>query len=121
MQFADGRLADPPIALSEVQGYAYEAAVRGAALLEAFGEQPVDGLADWAADLKERFARDFWVDTPEGGHVAIALDGAGAKVDSVTSNMGHLLGTGILDARRRPVWSRCSPPPTWPPASGCAP
>ena len=51
VQFADGRLADPPIALCEVQGYAYEAAVRGAALLAAFGEEPVDGLADWAADL----------------------------------------------------------------------
>ncbi len=36
------------------------------------------------------------MDTPEGGHVAIALDGTGAKVDSVASNMGHLLGTGIL-------------------------
>ena len=98
VQFADGRLADPPIALSEVQGYAYEAAVRGAALLEAFGEEPVEGLADWAASLKERFARDFWVDTPEGGHVAIALDGQGTKVDSIASNMGHLLGTGILGA-----------------------
>ncbi len=96
VQFADGRLADPPIALSEVQGYAHEAAVRGAALLEAFGEAPVDGLAEWAASLKERFARDFWVDTPEGGHVAIALDGSDVPVDSVTSNMGHLLGTGIL-------------------------
>jgi hypothetical protein len=100
VQFADGRLADPPIALSEVQGYAYEAAVRGAALLEAFGEQPVEGLADWAASLKQRFARDFWVDTPDGGHVAIALDGQGTKVDSVASNMGHLLGTGILGAEQ---------------------
>jgi hypothetical protein len=100
VQFADGRLAEAPIALSEVQGYAYEAAVRGAALLAAFGEEPVAGLADWAADLKERFARDFWVDTAEGGHVAIALDGTGARVDSVASNMGHLLGTGILDADR---------------------
>ncbi|CAN5668328.1 glycogen debranching N-terminal domain-containing protein [soil metagenome] len=100
VQFADGRLADPPIALSEVQGYAYEAAVRGTALLEAFGQEPVDCLAAWAADLKDRFARDFWVDTPEGGHVAIALDGTGARVDSVASNVGHLLGTGILDAAR---------------------
>ena len=100
VQFADGRLADPPIALCEVQGYAYEAAVRGAALLAAFGEEPVEGLADWAADLRERFGREFWVDTAEGGHVAIALDGSGAQVDSVTSNMGHLLGTGILDADR---------------------
>ena len=96
VQFADGRLAEPPIALCEVQGYAHEAAVRGAALLAAFDEPPVDGLLDWAASLRERFQRDFWVDTPEGGHVAIALDRSAAQVDSVTSNMGHLLGTGIL-------------------------
>ena len=53
VQHADGRLAEPPIALCEVQGYAYEAAVRGAALLEAFGEPAVDGLAEWAADLRD--------------------------------------------------------------------
>jgi hypothetical protein len=96
VQFADGGLADPPIALCEVQAYAHEAAVRGAALLEAFGEDPVPGLADWAAGLRERFATDFWVDSPDGGHVAIALDGQGRRADSVTSNMGHLLGTGLL-------------------------
>jgi glycogen debranching enzyme len=96
VQFADGRLAEPPIALCEVQGYAVEAAVHGAALLAAFGEAPVEGLAAWADDLRDRFRRDFWVETPEGGHVAIALDAAGRRVDSVTSNMGHLLGTGIL-------------------------
>jgi glycogen debranching enzyme len=56
----------------------------------------VPGLGGWAADLRERFAKEFWVDTPEGGHVAIALDRDGAPVDSVTSNMGHLLGTGLL-------------------------
>jgi N-terminal domain of (some) glycogen debranching enzymes len=100
VQFADGRLAEPPIALSEVQGYAHEAAVRGAALLEAFGEPPVAGLVDWAAGLRERFDREFWVPTAEGGHVAIALDRAGAPVDSVTSNMGHLLGTGLLHEER---------------------
>jgi glycogen debranching enzyme len=43
------------------------------------------------------------VDTPEGGHVAIALDGAGRPAGAVASNMGHLLGTGILspDQARR--------------------
>ena len=100
VQHADGRLAEPPIALCEVQGYAYEAAVRGAALLAAFDEPPMGGLAAWAEDLRERFQRDFWVSTPEGGHVAIALDKAGEQVGSVTSNMGHLLGTGILTAEQ---------------------
>lgn len=94
---ADGRLADAPIALCEVQAYAYEAAVRGSALLAAFDEEPVVGLGEWAEDLRRRFARDFWVDTPDGGHAAIALDRDGHRVDSVSSNLGHLLGTGILD------------------------
>jgi glycogen debranching enzyme len=96
VQFADGRLADPPIALSEVQAYAHEAAVRGAALLADFGEEPVPGLEEWASSLRARFADEYWVDTPDGGHVAIALDGEGRCVDSVTSNLGHLLGTGLL-------------------------
>ncbi|KQT94174.1 hypothetical protein ASG49_04500 [Marmoricola sp. Leaf446] len=96
VQFADGRLADAPIALCEVQAYAYEAAVAGAALLAAYDEPPVPGLTGWAEDLRTRFRRDFWVGTPEGGHVAIALDRDGVRVDSVTSNLGHLLGTGIL-------------------------
>ncbi|NYD40833.1 glycogen debranching N-terminal domain-containing protein [Nocardioides panaciterrulae] len=100
VQFADGRLADPPIALSEVQAYAYEAAVQGVALLEAFGEEPVAGLAEWAAALRKRFDLEFWVDTDEGGHVAIALDRDGRRVDSVTSNLGHLLGTGVLEPGR---------------------
>ncbi len=100
VQHADGRLAEPPIALCEVQGYAYEAAVRGGALLDSYGEPPVEGLAGWAEDLRVRFCRDFWVQTPAGGHVAIALDRDGQRVDSVTSNMGHLLGTGILTAEQ---------------------
>ncbi len=95
--FADGRLAEPPISLSEVQAYAYEAAVRGGALLAAYGEEPVAGLAEWAADLRRRFADAFWVDTEEGGHVAIALDKDGRRADALTSNIGHLLGTGVLE------------------------
>ncbi|CAM3613327.1 glycogen debranching N-terminal domain-containing protein [Nocardioides zeicaulis] len=98
IQFADGRLAQAPISLSEVQAYAHDAAVRGAALLAEYGEEPVPGLQEWAEGLRERFARDFWVDDADGGHAAVALDRDGARVDSVASNMGHLLGTGVLDA-----------------------
>ncbi|WP_170116303.1 glycogen debranching N-terminal domain-containing protein [Rathayibacter caricis] len=99
IQWRDGTLAEGPIALCEVQAYAYEAAIGGAALLERFGR---DGAAwrEWAADLKERFARSFWIDTADGGYPAIALDARKRPVDTVTSNIGHLLGTGILPPDR---------------------
>jgi glycogen debranching enzyme len=93
VQFRDGTLAQPPIALSEVQGYAYAAAGQGADLLEAFGRSGAQEWRSWAADLAGRFRERFWVD----GYPAIALDRSGRPVDTVTSNMGHLLGTGLLD------------------------
>ncbi|MBP5803729.1 amylo-alpha-1,6-glucosidase [Microbacterium maritypicum] len=97
IQWRDGRLAEGPIALSEVQGYAYEAAIRGADLLDTFGEPGAAELRVWAADLRERFRAAYWVTTPEGRYPAIALDAHGAPVDTLTSNIGHLIGTGILD------------------------
>lgn len=97
IQWRDGRLAEGPIALSEVQGYAFEAATRGAALLDTLGESGSDDLRSWAADLRARFRDAFWVTTDEGRYPAIALDAHGAAVDTLTSNIGHLLGTGILD------------------------
>jgi glycogen debranching enzyme len=97
VQFADGRLAEPPIALCEVQGYAYEAACHGAELLEHFDRPGADRWRSWAEVLRERFRAAFWVSDPGGDYPAIALDGAKQPVDSITSNMGHLPGTGILD------------------------
>ncbi|MFF0268106.1 glycogen debranching N-terminal domain-containing protein [Kribbella sp. NPDC004536] len=93
VQWPDGTLATAPIALCEVQGYAYAAAVQGAELLEAYGESGDEWRA-WAAALQERFRAAFWVD----GYPAIALDGAKNPVAGRASNMGHLLGTGLLDA-----------------------
>jgi glycogen debranching enzyme len=98
IQWRDGTLAEGPIALCEVQAYAYEAAVGGAAILEHFG-RPGDAWRSWAAALKARFAESFWIDSPDGAYPAVALDANKKKVDTVTSNIGHLLGTGILDAR----------------------
>lgn len=95
IQWHDGRLAEGPIALCEVQAYTYEAFVNAAALLEHFGRDGGVWL-ERAAELKSAFDRAFWIDTAEGGHPAIALDAQGRAVDSVTSNLGHLLGTGIL-------------------------
>ncbi|MEV7084496.1 glycogen debranching N-terminal domain-containing protein [Streptomyces sp. NPDC093085] len=93
----DGRLADAPIALCEVQAYAYEAARGGAALLRAFGRPGADRWEEWAERLSDRFRSRFWVTDERGPYPAVALDRDGAPVDSVTSGFGHLLGTGLLD------------------------
>ncbi len=103
VQWRDGRLATGTIALSEVQGYAYEAAVGGAALLDAFGRPGADRWREWAAGLADRFRRSFWVHDESGDYPGIALDGEKRLVDTVTSNMGHLLGTGILSADEEDV------------------
>ncbi len=97
IQWHDGSLAEGPIALSEVQAYAYEAARGGAELLDAFGRPGGDEWRAWAEALKERFREKFWLSDDAGPYVAIALDRHGSPVDSVASNMGHLLGTGLLD------------------------
>ena len=54
------------------------------------------GLGGAAA--RTRFREAFWVDDPDGAYPAIALDAHKRRVDTVTSNIGHLLGTGLLDA-----------------------
>ena len=107
VQWRDGRLARGPIALCEVQGYAYEAAMSGAALLEAFGRPGAARWRDWAAALADRFRAAFWIE-PAGSepYPAIALDADKRAVDSLTSNIGHLLGTGLLDAREEAVVAR---------------
>ncbi len=98
VRFADGSIAEGPIALCEVQGYNHEAAVGGAALLEAFGEPGADRLRGWAAELADRFRNRFWCERDGRRFPALALDGHGRRVDSLTSNIGHLVGTGLLDA-----------------------
>ncbi|MEY9932813.1 glycogen debranching enzyme [Catenulispora sp. GP43] len=97
IQFVDGRIATAPLALSEVQGYAYEAAMGGAALLDAFGRPGAQEWRTWAAQLAARFRARFWISDADGPFPAVALDRDGKPVDTVASNMGHLLGTGILD------------------------
>lgn len=97
IQWRTGELAAGPIALCEVQGYAHEAALSGAELLDRFGEPGGEELRAWAAALKARFAESYWVDTPEGRYPAVALDAHKRPVDTLTSNIGHLIGTGILD------------------------
>ncbi|MDG9710828.1 amylo-alpha-1,6-glucosidase [Streptomyces sp. DH10] len=98
IRYRDGSRAHAPIALCEVQAYAYEAARCGAALLRAFGRPGADEWEAWAERLAARFRDRFWVSDEHGPYPAVALDGDGKPVDSVTSGFGHLLGTGLLNA-----------------------
>jgi hypothetical protein len=110
VQWHDGRLAQAPIALCEVQGYAYQAVVAGAELLEHF-DLPTGEIRAWATALREKFRAEFWVHRDGRSFPAIALDRQGRAVDSLTSNVGHLLGTGILsaDEARTVADHLCSP------------
>jgi glycogen debranching enzyme len=96
VQWRDGTLAVGPIALCEVQAYAYEAAIRGAGLLERFGVGDPDEWRAWGARLATAFRERFWISDLSGAYPAIALDAQKRPVDTVTSNIGHLLGTGLL-------------------------
>ena len=97
ISYRDGRLPGFPRATCELQGYAYDAKVRGARLAREFWHDPAFAtqLEKEAADLKRRFNRDFWV--ADGEYFAVALDADGRQVDSLTSNNGHLLWSGIVD------------------------
>jgi glycogen debranching enzyme len=97
ISYRDGTLPGFPRATCELQGYAYDAKVRGARLARLVWRDPAfaDTLERQAADLKRRFNRDFWVE--DGEYFAIALDADGRQVNSLTSNNGHLLWSGIVD------------------------
>ena len=99
--FADGRAAEPPIAPCEVQGYVYDAKLRTAELArEVWRDRELaERLAREAAELAARFDEAFWCDA-RGGYYALALDGEGRRVDSLTSNIGHLLWSGIVPEHR---------------------
>jgi glycogen debranching enzyme len=111
IQFVDGTIAAPPIALCEAQAYAYEAATHGADLLDAFDQPGGDELRSWAAALRARFREVFWVEDGRGRFPAIALEGAKRPVGVAASNIGHLLGTGLLSpAEAATVTARLAEP-----------
>ncbi|WP_456453076.1 glycogen debranching N-terminal domain-containing protein [Thermococcus sp.] len=88
----DGTPVRPPIALVEVQGYAYRALLEAGEITDHSKRE----LKVEAKALKKRFNNDFWLD----GHYALALDGENRPSEVVASNMGHLLITGIADHER---------------------
>ena len=84
-----------------MQGYVYDAKRRTAELArEVWRDRPLADRLDAEADrLRERFDEAFWVEE-RGGYYALALDGEKRPVDSMCSNMGHLLWSGIVPPER---------------------
>ncbi len=91
---ADGSLAEPPIALVEVQAYVHAAKLHAAVLFRALGDAVrAQALEAEAAALRDRFVEAFWM--PEEGFYCLALDGQKRRVGVVSSNAGHALFGGI--------------------------
>ncbi len=106
ISYRNGDLPGFPRATCELQGYAYDAKVRGARLARLVwrDEAFADRLEREAASLKRRFNRDFWLE--DGQYFAVALDNDGRQVDSLTSNIGHLLWSGIVDKSKADAVAR---------------
>jgi glycogen debranching enzyme len=100
-RFHDGHIASAPIAPAEVQGYVFDAKRRTAELAREVWRDGAlaERLAGEADRLRSRFDDAFWVDE-RGGYYALALDGDKRAVDSLCSNVGHLLWSGIVPTRR---------------------
>jgi glycogen debranching enzyme len=97
----DGRLAQAPIALCEVQGYVYQGKLGTASLARALGETALSQrLEKEAADLQQRFDAAFWCE--EIGSYAIALDGDKQQCKVGSSNAGHTLWSGIATPEHAP-------------------
>jgi glycogen debranching enzyme len=102
ISFANGRLPQAPIALCEVQGYVYAAYLARAHFAREAGDMgAAHRWADAAMALKAAFNRDFWL--PDEGFFAVGLDADKKPIDSITSNVGHCLWTGIIDEDKAPA------------------
>lgn len=108
----DGAMAEPPIALCEVQGYAYDARYRWSRLLRHLGDAAeAERLRRQATEFARRFEREFWI--PEERYYALALDrvegpeGNGRPVRVVTSNAGHLLWSRIVGREHARAVAAC--------------
>jgi glycogen debranching enzyme len=96
IRWLDGTLAETPIALAEVQGYVFDAKLRMARLAARRGDGELAAkLESEASVLQHRFAEKFRL--PDGS-ISMALDGAKRAVDTIGSNAGHALWSGIVKA-----------------------
>ncbi len=101
VNFAGGALAEGAIALAEVQGYAYDAKIKMAKAYRVLNSpEKAQTLESEADRLRRQFNEAFWM--PRQGYYAMALDGRKRQVDSISSNPGHCLWSGIIDKDKAP-------------------
>jgi glycogen debranching enzyme len=95
----DGSVAEPPIALAEVQGYQYDAKFRMSSLLRMFGDtQTADRLKREAAELQKKFEKSYWM--ADQSFYSMALDKEKKPLEVISSNAGHLLWSRIVPRDR---------------------
>ena len=113
IQHEDGTIASLPIALCELQGYAFDAYLRMSEIFKLWGDDArADELRERARKLYQRFNETFWWESE--GTYYIALDGEKKPVKSVASNAGHLLASGIVPPDRASrVVDRLMRPDMW--------
>ena len=113
IRYRTGVVCEPPIALVEVQAYAYAAYRAREAIARRLGQTEVAERHKLLAELlMERFNRDYWLE--EHGWYAVALGPDKRPVDSLTSNIGHCLWSGIVPPERaRLVADRLMSPQMW--------
>ncbi len=98
----DGSLAEPPVAMPEVQGDVYRAWLSTAELFERAGDaERAQALRAKAQRLYEAFNDQFWLDDLQ--YYAFCRDGKGRFSRSIASNPAHALWTGIVDPKRVPA------------------
>lgn len=103
--FADGTVAQAPLALCEVQGYVYTAYLSRALIAQQAGDvETMRNYASKARALKDAFNEKFWI--PGKQYLALGIDKDRRQVDSCASNMGHSLWSGIVDRDKAPHVAR---------------
>ncbi len=99
MVYPDGNLVEPPIALCEVQGYVYDAWQRAALIYDVWGEgDRALALRSKADALYHQFNDRFWMESED--FYCLGLDNNKQQIQSITSNPGHLLWSGIVPQER---------------------
>ncbi|MBB5173893.1 amylo-alpha-1,6-glucosidase [Texcoconibacillus texcoconensis] len=102
MVHKDGSPSDSPMAVSEVQGYVYDAKIRMAEIYGMLGRQEKENqLKNEATSLKEKFNSSFWMENEK--YFALSLDKEKSKVETITSDPGHALWSGVIDKEKRDV------------------